>query len=219
MERINEMTTARLVHIISSVQRGRGSGVLTAWRGEGILLEEGSIVFANGQVVQASAGRRRGSEALNWLSTWENCHFSFVPAGGEAEVNLPPLSTQDRSTGPLAFRPPANMTNPSSSVPQTPPPAPFEEQKAPRIAGARERSGEKGPVDIPVSAVPYPMLQLEAALRLIEQYGLSRAHRQLFYLVDGRRSIVDLARLMSKGGSEISELLRDLERVHVIHIK
>jgi len=213
LEWIKEMTTARLVQIISSVQRGRGSGVLTAWRGEGILLEEGSIVFVNGQVAQASAGRRRGSEALNWLSTWESCRFSFLPVGGKAQLNQSPLSKQDITTGPLAPGPPSR-----SSLPQTPLPAPNTEQKAPRVTGARERSEGKRPAEIPASAAPYPTLQFEVALRLIEQHGLSRVHRQLIYLIDGRRTIADLARLMRKGESEIFELLRDLERVRVIRI-
>jgi hypothetical protein len=213
------MSTARLVHIISSVQRGRGSGELTAWRGEGILYEEGSIVFANGQVARASTGRRRGSEALNWLSTWDNCSYRFVPAWEEAKANQPPLPIQEKSTGTLAYGPPANPPNSSPSTPQTPLPDSLAEQKMPRIAGARARSEGKGPAGIPASAVAYPTLQLAAALRLIEQHGLSRGHRQLFYLLDGRRSIADLERLMRKGRSEISELLQDLERVHAISIK
>ena len=89
MAQQQELLTDRLVSVISSIQRGRRSGVLTAKRGEGIALEEGTIIFANGQVSQANVGRRRGSEALNWLSTWGSCRFMFVPASSEAGVHAP----------------------------------------------------------------------------------------------------------------------------------
>jgi hypothetical protein len=76
----------------------------------------------------------------------------------------------------------------------------------------------KGRIGTPASAAPYPTKHLDAALRLIEQHGLSRVHRQLFYLVDGRRTIVDLVRLMRKSESEIYRLLGDLERAFIIRI-
>jgi hypothetical protein len=199
------MITDRLVHVISSIQRGRRSGVLTAQRGEGILLEEGTIVFANGQVSQVTVGRRRGSEALNWLSTWQSCYYTFVPTEAGVQANQPSSSAKDISTSPSTLGPPPNMTDTRLSAQQTPTSSSFEEQE--------------GLTDAPATAAPYPTQQLDVALRLIEHYGLSRAHRQLFYLVDGHRSIVDLVRLMGKRGSEISKLLGDLERIQVIRIK
>src|SRR5205807_1135602 len=78
MSQPQDQVTHRLVTFIQSVQLRRGSGVLSAKRGEGANVEEGSIVFVNGQVTDAKVGRYTGSEAFNRLSTWENCHFSFV---------------------------------------------------------------------------------------------------------------------------------------------
>ncbi len=179
--------------------------MLKAKRGEGILLEEGTIVFANGQASQVSVGRRRGSEALNWLSTWESCRYTFVPTEAGVQANQPSLPAKDISTSPPALGHPPYMTNTRLSAQQTPTPSSFESQE--------------GPTDAPASAAPYPTKQLDVALRLIEHYGLSRAHRQLFYLVDGRRSMVDLVRLTGKRASEISKLLGDLERIQVIRIK
>jgi hypothetical protein len=211
MSQQQEVMTDRLVHVISSIQRGRRSGVLTAKRGEGIALEEGTIVFANGQVSQASVGRRRGSEALNWLSTWGSCRYMFVPTPSEAGVHVdqPSLPATGSSTSPLALGPPH---------PQTPMPPSPGGQEGPRVAGEWEVIGMKGRIGTPASAAPYPTKHLDAALRLIEQHELSRVHRQLFYLVDGRRTIVDLVRLMRKSESEIYRLLGDLERAHIIRI-
>jgi hypothetical protein len=214
MSQQQELLTDRLVHVISSIQRGRRSGVLTAKRGQGIALEEGTIIFANGQVSQASVGRRRGSEALNWLSTWGRCRFMFVPASSEAGVHVdqPSLPAKGNSTSPLALGSPLHTTNAPWPDPQAPGPSSPGGQEGPRRAG----EGLQRSIDTPASAAPYPIQPLDAALRLIEQHGLSRVHRQLFCLVDGRRTIVEMVRLMRKRESEIYRLLGDLERAHVI---
>lgn len=220
MSQQQEQMTDRLVHVISSIQRGRKSGVLTAKRGEGIALEEGTIVFAGGQVSQASVGRRRGSEALNWLSTWGSCRFMFVPASSEARVQVDQssLPATANSTSPLALRPPQHLTNSRGSDPQTPMPSSPGGQEQPQVAGEWGGSGMKGRIDTPAFVAPYPTQHLDVALRLIEQHRLRRVHRQLFYLVDGRRTVEDLERLMGKSGSEVYSLLGDLERAHIIRI-
>ena len=217
MSQQQELMTDRLVHVISSIQRGRRSGVLTAKRGEGIALEEGTIVFANGQVSQASVGRRRGSEALNWLSTWGHCRFMFVPASSDVGVHVdqPSVPVNGRATGPLTLGPPLHSTNARWPDPQAPGPSSPGGQEGPPPAD----EGLKGSIDAPASAAPYPIQPLDVALRLIEQHALSRVHRQLFCLVDGRRTIVEMVRLMRKRESEIYRLLGDLEHAHVIRLR
>ena len=214
-----EMITDRLVHVISSIQRGRRSGVLTVRRGEGIFVEEGTIVFANGQVSNANVGRRRGSEALNWLSTWKSCRYKFVPTEAKVQVSQPSLPEKSIAKSPPALGPPAHMTKTRLPAQQTSMLSPPEGKDRAQIEHERESIGDKGQVDTPASVAPYPTQQLDAALHMIEQRGLSRVHKQLFYLVDGRRSIVDLVRLTGKRGSEIYKLLGDLERAYVIRIK
>ena len=220
MAQQQEMMTDRLVSVISSIQRGRRSGVLTARRGEGSALEEGTIVFANGQVSQASIGRRRGSEALNWLSTWGNCRFMFAPTSSEAGMQAyqPSLPAKGSSTGPLALGSAPRTINTRGPDPHTPMPSSPGGQGGPQVAGEWGKSGMNGRTNTPAFEAPYPLQQLDEALRLIEQYRLSRIHRQLFCLVDGQRSIVELGRLMGKRGNEIYRLLEDLERAHVIRI-
>jgi hypothetical protein len=220
MSQQQEMMTDRLVSVISSIQRERRSGVLTAKRGEGVFLEEGTIVFINGQISQASAGRLRDSAARNWLSTWESCRFLFVPtsSGAGVHVSQPALPARGRATSPPALGPPPHMTNSRRPDSRTPMPSSLAGQEGPQGAGEGEGIGERGRINTPASRAPYPIQHLDAALRLIEQQGLSRVHRQLFYLIDGRRSIVDLVRLTGKRERELSQLLGDLEHAHVIRI-
>jgi hypothetical protein len=203
MSQQRELLTDRLVRVISSIQRERGSGVLMVKRGEGNFLEEGSIVFVNGQITEARTGRLRDSGARNLLSTWENCRYLFMPSSSEAGVggSPPTLSVEKRDTDPLSLRSPTHMSGPD---PQTPMPS--------------SQMLQEGHRDAPDERTPYLILYHNVALRLIEQQELSRAHRQLIFLIDGRRSIGDLARLTRKSGSELYRLLEDLERAHVIRI-
>jgi hypothetical protein len=220
MSQQQELLTDSLVSVISSIQSERRSGVLIAKRGEGIFLEEGTIVFVNGQITEARAGRLRDSAARNLLSTWESCRLLFVQTSSEAGVNgsPPTLPARGRATGPPALGPPVHMTDTRRPDPQTAMPSSLKGRGGPQEASEGEGFGEKGRGATPAARAPYPIQHLEAALRLIEQQGLSRVHRQLFYLIDGRRSIVDLVRLTGKRGSELYQLLGDLERAHVIRI-
>jgi hypothetical protein len=65
---------------------------------------------------------------------------------------------------------------------------------------------------------PYPTRHIDDGIRLIEQMDLSRTHRHLFLLIDGKRTIRDLMRLMQHKPEDILKLLRDLERAGVIQL-
>src|SRR5579872_1149972 len=199
-----ETATDHLVSVIQSIQMAQGNGVLTVRRGEGGTLEEGSVVFVNGQVKHTTAGRRSGANALNWLSTWGQCRYSFA-------------STDVRQTQPLNTVPSANENNsrPTTSDLQTPiPSAPADRQSEPlpSISGS---GWERRPPSLPspVSIIFYPTQSLGVALNSIALNRLSRSHRQLFLLIDGQRSAQELARLAGKNEQDLQTLLRDLERI------
>jgi hypothetical protein len=65
---------------------------------------------------------------------------------------------------------------------------------------------------------PSQTRQFDASLRIIENLQLSRAHRQLFLLINGQRSIEELILLSKRSQDEVLQLLRDLERAAVIRI-
>jgi Domain of unknown function (DUF4388) len=203
-----ETATDRLVGVIQSIQMAQESGVLTVKRGEGSALEEGSIAFVNGQIKQTTVGRRSGAVALNWLSTWGQCRYTFVPFN-------------ERQTQPLNLIPPTGAGDTPRPITRdlqsSTPPAP-----SPRQSGALLRvSGSSWerrlpPPPSPASIIFHPTQPLAGALRGIEQNRLSRSHRQLFLLIDGQRTVQELARLAAKNEQDIQALLRDLERIGVI---
>src|SRR5260221_331416 len=73
-------STDRLANVIEVIQLGRKTGILTAERNAGTMLEQSMIIFVKGQVTQASAGQYTGFPAFSLLKTWGACRFAFTPS-------------------------------------------------------------------------------------------------------------------------------------------
>ncbi len=209
-----ETATDRLVSIIQAIQLAQGSGVLSVRRGKGRTLEEGRVVFVNGQVTRAVVGRRSDKTALNWLSTWGRCWYTFVPASGGSRLPTTPApvpeteSSHDMQANSQPRNPISPLRRPAEqfdllnrSSPETP---------LPELPSSNR-------VMMP-AAVPFPVYGLDEALQRMEKGSLSRSHRQLFLLVDGQRSTLELARLVGKRQEEVYGLLRDLDRLGIIQL-
>ena len=210
MSQQQETATERLVKVIQTVQIGRRTGVLTARRGEGVTLEEGAISFVNGQVTEASAGRRSGSEALNWLSAWGQCRYTFTPSAAP-ESTLPAAGTFDIAEQDTIDTAP--LVNTGSQAPLS------GRQISPLPPGDGDASRLRAPDTAAyASIVPYRTREVDAGLRIMENASLSRLHRHLFLLIDGHRSLAELVRLMGRGQPEIYGLLQDLEMATIIRI-
>jgi len=202
-----ETATNRLVSIIQEIQLAQGSGVLNVRRGEGSTLEEGSVVFVNGQVTRAVVGRRSDKAALNWLSTWGRCWYIFVPASGGQPGLFSPLP-ETESTRDI-------LTDSHPRIPISPLRRPVEQLDRLNGSSSDLTSSDRG---MTPATVPFPMYRLDEAMQLMGEGRLSRSHRQIFLLVDGQRSTLELARLVGKRQEELYGLLRDLERLGVIQL-
>jgi hypothetical protein len=66
------------------------------------------------------------------------------------------------------------------------------------------------------SVVPYRTQQFQGGLPDFQYLGLSRTHRQLFLLIDGKRSIQDLTRLIGRHPQEVLAILAELESAGLI---
>lgn len=193
--------TDRLVNVLQVLQLGQKSGRLLVERGSGPQFEQGMIVFVNGRAVQASFNQLQGAEAFQQLRNWGSCRFTFLPG-------VPARS----SSGPLWESAGARLPS-TDSLPNTLPAQPGPGGRTTRDLGETDQS-----VSTAWLARPYRTRQLEEGMRLIEQMGLSRAHRRLFLLIDGSRTIKELMRLVSHNPADLLKLLRDLERAGVIHL-
>jgi hypothetical protein len=68
------------------------------------------------------------------------------------------------------------------------------------------------------SVVPRRLLQINGALPDFNRLGLSRAHRQLFLLIDGKRSVYELIGLIRRHPQEVLGILSDLESTDLINL-
>lgn len=228
MPQQRETTTDRLANVIQVIQLGRKTGLLTVERGEGVNYEEGFLTFVQGHLTQAQAGPLSYMEAFKWMNTWGTCRFAFIPQDTGKQVAVPgtpPPNTprpahlhgarpvhQQHHTRPIQQlqRDSQRDTPPGLVVGQ--PNDPTNNLNSAQIARNRLNTGQFAPRSFaPQSAWPY-----EEAMHRIEQIGLSRTHRRLFLLLDGKRELMELARLMGRNDDEVRQLLSDLERAGII---
>ena len=216
-----DTTTDRLVSIIQLIQLGKRTGVMVVKRGEGRTLEEGMIAFVNGQFTQAQIGRYSGSDAMNRLSAWGTCRFNFTPSDtSEEDTLLAPKSFKEvrshigdqRVTGDLSDSGDQRVTGDLSDS---------GEQSAQRL---RHSTGPVTPLprgDLNylshlLSPIPYRRVDIDTALHVLNRKKLTRAHHRLLLLIDGKRSIKDLVRLMGRNEKEVQLLLIGLEQAIII---
>jgi hypothetical protein len=100
---------------------------------------------------------------------------------------------------------------PTSATSAPSSPAPHEPR---RTTGAL--APDTGELPVAYAAVPYRLWQVQEALPDFQRLGLSRVHRQLFLLVDSKRSIYELMTLIRRHPQEVFAMLADLERAGLI---
>ncbi len=84
-----ETTVEQLSRVIQRLQRENRSGTLNVRRGDNATYEEGQVTFVRGQITQATAERRIGSEALRWINSWGKCQYMFVSTEDFSATNVP----------------------------------------------------------------------------------------------------------------------------------
>lgn len=102
------------------------------------------------------------------------------------------------------------------SFPSTPPPLVALPPPRTENNGTQRRQENTGAY-LSVGVVPYRSQYVQGVLPDFQRFGLMRIHRQLFLLIDGRRSIQELSPLLRRHPQEVQALLADLESVGLIH--
>jgi hypothetical protein len=211
MSRRVTTTVDSLVTIIQTLSNGGMSGHLIAKRSNAMgSSEEGEIFFVRGGIVEAKTGYRRGVDALIWMSTWEDCTFSFRPSRESEHVPVlsPDILKQETKVPTMSNTP--------------------EREHTPLVRKLASEKNKKKLVDtdalilppkpLPREVVPSRTEAYDQALQLLKIAEYSRIHHHMFLLVDGRRSVAELIRLTGRREEDVARFLRDLERLHIIHI-
>jgi hypothetical protein len=192
------MVQQQLAAIIQQIQMEGRTGFLSVKRGEGRNLEEGTVLFINGKMEEARVGRRTKFDAFKYLCTWEHYEFLFRAPDGQGQLFSFPFSSF------LAYRSPGNPLPPSTPVPSH--------------LQANPSNLQKRITDSAVLIPYHSRHRLFDGLQVIEKMGLMRGHRRLFLLINGERSVAELARLTASSEDEVYQRLQDLEKAAVIHI-
>lgn len=190
--------TNQLSIVVDALQLGEKTGILTVERGEGSTFEEGVIVLVRGQVVNAAIGPQRGRDAAARLSSWQACRFSFVSTlSGQADAGqgrgpIPAVSAETNVVSKY-------LRDSFDDVQQMSPAVQDYLSRRPYLAASSHEA-------------------LGTILRALDRQGFSRAHRRVFLLIDGRRSLRELAALISRTPDETLSLLADLEQAGFIQL-
>jgi hypothetical protein len=205
-----ETVTDQLVNVIRYIQLKRGTGSLSAMRGKEATSESGTIVFVQGKVVQAKAGRYHDRDALNWLSTWSICHVTFVPAAESEDIPLQPNLELSASN--------AGITQVSGSKQKETDSFRLAEPITPVPGNGVDNLNTSTSAFALNQIIPHRSKPPDIALYLIKLKDLSRSHRRLFLLIDGTRDLVELANLLNHNLFDTLTLLYDLQEASCIII-
>ncbi len=179
----------RMSDLFALIRTRRQSGLLSVERYENGRFEEGEIRFQKGQPVDAHIQNRVGQEALSQLLTWRQVYFLFVP---EASNDIPPSA----SISPVI---PQSGT-PQSQVPRLPP---SNANRPPQSSPSSQSVGDTSSYE----QRPQKLVSEQNVMNL----SLTRPQRSLYLLVDGRRTVTDLARFTNKEVQEVYRLLSELQ--------
>ncbi len=213
MARSGDMTAEDIGSILEAAHTYQRSGMLRAECSEGKVREEGELYLLAGRPIYARIGTLVGPEALNRLLSWRNVSYSFTSDEPRPMANLAPTArwSADAIPSPYtlsSFRPTTSpLPRPSTERVTTPPPFPA---LTPPVGNPAT-----GPDPLPTQRDVPGMERLVPRKIGPEQNPLSlpltRRQRVIYLLVDGQRTVADIARTTSKSMSDVRLILGELQ--------
>lgn len=204
MAKGRDIAAESITDLLDVARAQRRSGLLSAEYSQRGSLEEGEIYLLAGQPIYARVGSLVGHEALQYLLRWRNIYFSFVSDAPRPSANIFSGLQPDQNTGPLYMR--------------TATPAPFPATQGLRWSVAAEQSPAAPLPRIHIPGIEWrvPQKVEPEAENLFLQ--LTRRQRLVYFLVDGSRTVADLARTSNKTVLEIELVLSELQELGKVTI-
>ncbi len=183
--------------ILEMARSSRQNGMMLIEHNQGGKIEEGEVFFQSGQPIHARVGRLNGQEALNWILRWHHITYS-IGTDESLQSAATPISAQRNYTSPA----PPNAYPPTGPI--------VSQTQANRSVSVASNSSTPG------------IEQLVPQKRGIESevlaLPLTRPQRFIYFLVDGHRTVADLARCTGKNTREIEFILSELQEQGLVAV-
>jgi hypothetical protein len=189
--------------ILELARLRRLNGIMTIEHKKAGKVEEGEVFFQTGQPIQARIGRLAGQDALSWIMKWHNITYSIG-----TDESIQSIATSNVSFVNNATSSPIPTYAPSNGMASTEP-----------VVAQKQVNGRSSIL----SNTSTPGIEWLAPHKLgIERevlaLPLTRRQRFIYFLVDGRRTIADLARCTGKNTQEIELILSELQEQGLIAV-
>ncbi len=204
--------------VLDMALRRRQRGILSIESQQGNVLEEGEIYVEDGQITYARTNQSGGQAALQTILGWRGVYFTFATKDYPARVNAArpdtaasPVTTKVQGETPLGLQAPVGS---DTNLPITPPGIP--QLDAGRVAMLPSPDAAGSTAEVSRLSATMPGTEGIVPRRVDKEQNvlslpLTRPQRSIYMLVDGRRSISDLARCTRKTMQEIVRMLSELQ--------
>lgn len=188
-----ENSADRLTDVLELIRSRCYSGLLSVERFVGGQFEEGELYFEVGRPVYARTGQKSGAEAFARLAAWQQIYFFF-----DKDAPHPSVVSENSHTPTLSI----------------------DSAHRQKRSGAEHENPEK-----------HTLLSLSASALLtgdhivprklvsgvdIQALPLTRLQRLVYLLVDGKRTIADLARCLGRDTAGVKPILDELQEQGLI---
>ncbi len=179
----------------------RQNGMMLVEHIQGGKIEEGEVFFQTGQPIHARVGRLNGQDALNWIIRWHNITYT-IGTGESLQSVASSAATQPNYTSPSSTNVFPNA-NPST-----------------RPIVTRTQANVSGPAvrNTSTPGIEWLVPQKRGIESEVLALPLTRPQRFIYFLVDGHRTVADLARCTGKNTREIEFILSELQEQGLVAI-
>ncbi len=191
--------------VLELARTRRQNGMMTIEHSQGGGVEEGEVFFQTGQPIYARVGRLVGQDALNWLMKWRNITYTIG-----TDESLQPVATT-----------PANNRITATPIPSTTPKyVPLNGMPtAEPVSEQLQFNGRDSPLsNASTPGIEWLVPQKRGIEREVLALPLTRRQRFIYFLVDGRRTVADLARCTGKNTQEIELILSELREQGLVAV-
>jgi hypothetical protein len=191
--------------VLELARTRRQNGMMTLEHTQSGKVEEGEVFFQTGQPIHARVGRLVGQDALNWLMKWRN--ITYTIGTDESLQSFATTTVNNRK----------NVTPTPAPTPTYVPPNEMP-SSGPVVAQIQVNGRDSLLSNTPTPGIEWLVPQKRGIDREVLALPLTRRQRFIYFLVDGRRTVADLARCTGKNTQEIELILSELQEQGLVAV-